>query len=66
MKPYQNFEQIEYDLKVLNLERKIALEELKSVKQDFEETLKPMNILGGALKFLGKYGALLLVKKFFK
>jgi hypothetical protein len=66
MKPYQNFEQIEYDLKVLNLERKIAFEELKGVKQDFEETLKPMNILGGALKFLGKYGALLLVKKFSK
>ncbi|WP_334055765.1 DUF6327 family protein [Polaribacter sp. P097] len=66
MKSYQNFEQIEYDLKVLNLERQIAYQELKGVKQDFEETLKPMNILGGALKFLGKYGALLLVKKFFK
>ena len=31
---YKNFEQIDYDLKRLNLERQIALEEIKGLKQD--------------------------------
>ena len=38
MKTYHSFEQIEGDLKRLSLERQIALEELKIVKNDFEIT----------------------------
>ena len=66
MKRYQNFEQIDSDLRRLSLERQIALEELKIVKNDFEEGIRPIRILRDAFKFLSKYGALLFIKKIFK
>ncbi|QNM85589.1 hypothetical protein H9W90_00250 [Polaribacter pectinis] len=66
MKNYQNFEEIDRDLKKLSLERKIALEELKIVKSDFEESLRPLSMLQSVFKFASKYGVLLLVKKIFK
>ena len=66
MKRYQNFEQIDSDLRRLSLERQIALEELKMVKNDFEESIRPISMLRDALKFLSKYGALLFIKKIFK
>jgi hypothetical protein len=66
MKRYQNFEQIDSDLRRLSLERQIALEELKMVKNDFEESLRPISMLRDAFKFLSKYGALLFIKKIFK
>jgi hypothetical protein len=66
MKIYQSFEQIDSDLKRLSLERQIALEELKIVKNDFEESIRPIRILRDAFKFLSKYGALLFIKKIFK
>jgi hypothetical protein len=65
MKIYQNFKQIEHDLKLLSLERQIALEELKIVKNDFEESIRPISILRDAFKFLSKYGTLLFIKKIF-
>ena len=66
MKIYTSFEEIDRDLKQLALERDIALEELKVVKNDFEESLKPLNILSSSLKFLSKYSALVFIKKIFK
>jgi hypothetical protein len=66
MKRYQDFEQIDSDLRRLSLERQIALEELKMVKNDFEESLRPISMLRDAFKFLSKYGALLFIKKIFK
>ena len=49
-----------------DLERQIALEELKGVKHDFEQKLKPINMIGGVLKFVSKYGLLMIFKKIFK
>ncbi|TMM32326.1 hypothetical protein FDT66_02340 [Polaribacter aestuariivivens] len=66
MKKYTNFSDIERDLKMLSLERQIALEELKIVKSDFVNQLKPLTMVGNFLKFASKYGLLILVKKIFK
>lgn len=66
MKTYENFNQIEKDLKRISLEKQIALEELKLVKSDFQDSLKPLNILSGFVKFASKYGALVLLKKIFR
>ncbi len=66
MKRYQSFEEINKDLKRVSLERQIAQEELKIVRNDFEESLKPVSLLSDAFKFLGKYGALMFIKKIFK
>ncbi|WP_166385822.1 MULTISPECIES: DUF6327 family protein [unclassified Polaribacter] len=66
MKTYRSFEEIEIDLKQLSLEKQIALEQLKIVKSDFEESLKPMNIISNGLSFFGKFGTLMFIKKIFK
>ena len=66
MKIYQSFDEIDRDLKQLSLEKEIALEELKIVKGDFEESLKPLTIVSSTAKFLSKYGALMFIKKIFK
>lgn len=66
MKNYKNFKEIELDLKKYSLERKIALEELKIVKSDFESQLKPLTIIGNIAKLTSKYGLLFFIKKIFK
>jgi hypothetical protein len=66
MKTYRSFEEIEIDLRQLSLEKQIALEELKMVKSDFEESLKPMNVISNVLSVLGKFGTLMFIKKIFK
>jgi hypothetical protein len=66
MKRYQNFKEIDSDLKLLSLEKQIALEELKIVKNDFEENLRPIGVLSSSLRLVRKYGVLILIKKFFK
>lgn len=66
MRNYQSLEEIELDLKRLNLERQIAIEELKLTKYNLEEHLKPINLVGNFLKFASKYGLLILIKRFFK
>ncbi|WP_317128656.1 hypothetical protein [Subsaximicrobium wynnwilliamsii] len=63
---YTNFKQVDHDLKRLNLERKIAVEELKIVKSDYIEALSPYNWLQTGLKFAGKYGVFVLLKKLFR
>lgn len=66
MKQYQSFEEIETDLKRLNLERKIALEEMKLLKSEFKADLKPVNWVSTVLNVAGNYGFYRLLKKFLK
>ncbi|UKM65314.1 DUF6327 family protein [Flavobacteriaceae bacterium GSB9] len=66
MKTYHNAKSIEHDLKILNLERQIAWEELKNVKEEYQESLKPLNWVQSGLKLMGKYGGIMLIKKLMK
>ncbi|WP_431135934.1 hypothetical protein [Psychroserpens mesophilus] len=66
MKHYRTFNEIEYDLKRLNLERQIAFEELKGIRSDVKEDLKPLHWLQTVLKYVTKYGSFLLLKKIVK
>jgi hypothetical protein len=63
MKHYSDVESIERDLKIFKLERDIAWEEIKAVKEEYKENLKPLNWVQSGLKFLGKYGLTVLLKK---
>ena len=66
MKTYNSFKDIDNDLKKLNLERQIAWEELKLVKEEFKEDLQPINWVSSALKVVGKMGGFMLLKKIIK
>jgi hypothetical protein len=66
MKTYTSFVEIEKDLRKLELERAIAKEELKIVKHNFEDFLKPVNWLTTVFRTISKYGVLLMIKKIFK
>lgn len=66
MKQYHSFKEIEYDLKRLKLERQIGLEQLKGMKGELSESLKPINWIGSAIKFAGKYGIFVLIKRLFR
>lgn len=63
---YNSFKEIKLDLKKLNLERQILVEELKVQKHNVTEDLKPYNWIHWVLKIARKYGALVLIKKIFK
>lgn len=62
-KEFNSLEDIKLELLTLNLQRKIQMEELKLTKNQFKETLKPMNWIGMLLRGIKKYGILLLLKK---
>lgn len=63
---YTSLEAINHDLRILNLQRKIQLEELKLNRHQFKEDLSPANWIGTLLKGVKKYGILLLLKKIIK
>lgn len=63
MNTYTTFKDIEQDLKRLKLERDIAWEELKLVKNEYKEDLKPMNWVSSALILTGKYGFIAIIKR---
>lgn len=63
---YKNFDEIEYDLQRLDLERQIALEELKGLKQEVKEDLSPYNWVSTSISLIKKYGILYLIKKILK
>lgn len=63
MNNYKTFEEIELDLKRLSLERQIAIEELKGLKGEIKEDLKPSVWLQTIWKYAYKYGAIMLLKK---
>lgn len=66
MKNYTTEEDIQRDLKRLSLEKQIAWEELKIVKDDFKEALQPSSWLQTGFKFFSKLGLMMLVKKVIK
>ncbi|MDH7912894.1 DUF6327 family protein [Winogradskyella sp. SYSU M77433] len=63
MDNYTSFEQIEKDLKRYKLERDIAWEELKLMKNEYKEDLKPMNWVSTAIKITSKYSFIALLRK---
>ncbi|WP_047547609.1 hypothetical protein [Psychroserpens sp. Hel_I_66] len=66
MRNYKTFEEIEFNLKRLNLERQIAFEELKGVKGDLKEDLQPAQWMQTFMKYATKLGSLFLFKKMIK
>ncbi|MFD1161427.1 MULTISPECIES: hypothetical protein [Hwangdonia] len=66
MKTYQNIESVERDLKILNLERQIAFEEIKALREEYKQDLKPLNWIQSGLKIFGKLGGMILLKKIIK
>ncbi|SMC36491.1 DUF6327 family protein [Cellulophaga tyrosinoxydans] len=65
-KKYQSFEEIEMDLKLLSLQRQIAVEELSSLKHQFQEDLQPLNWIQSGFKIAKKFSTLMILKKIFK
>ena len=65
-KYYRTFEDIDQDLKRLDLERHIALEEMKLQKNKIKEDLNPNNWWGSAFGIVRKYGFYLVLRKFIK
>ena len=66
MKEYSSFEEIDQDLKRLNLERQIALEELKLTQNQLKTDLAPLNWLDSVLKVFYTYGFSILLNRLFK
>ncbi|TNJ45397.1 hypothetical protein KFZ70_06190 [Tamlana fucoidanivorans] len=66
MKIYHNLESVERDLKILNLERKIALEELKHLKKDYEDSVKLPQWLQTGVELGSKLSTFLFLRKLFK
>ena len=66
VKTYKNSASVERDLKILDLERKIAFEEIKLLKEDYKEDLKPINWLNSGLKYVVKFTGVMIFKKIFK
>ncbi|MBP1841603.1 hypothetical protein [Formosa algae] len=65
-KEFTNFDEIKLELKRLDLERQIALEEFKALKGNVKEDLKPLNWVHTAINYTGKIGSLVFLKKLFK
>jgi hypothetical protein len=63
---YTSFDDINRDLKRLNLERKIALEELKAQRNYISEEIGHYSWVNWILKIGKKYGVMLLLRKVFK
>ncbi|ULC59880.1 hypothetical protein MBM09_02605 [Flaviramulus sp. BrNp1-15] len=66
MKTYNDLETIERELKILDLEREIAWEEMKSIKEEYKQDLKPLNWVQSGFKIASKFGVMLLAKKIIK
>lgn len=64
--PYDNFEQIDLELKKLDLRRKIAFEELKLIKSDLKEDLQPFQWLQTFAKYTGRFGMMYFIRKIFR
>ena len=65
-KTYKNAASVERDLKILDLERKIAFEEIKLLKEDYKEVLKPINWIHSGLKYAGNFVGMVIIKKILK
>ena len=65
MRIYNSFEEIDFDVKRLNLERKIAWEKIKHSSNEVQESFSPYNWIPTILSSIKKFGILLLLKKIF-
>jgi len=63
MKSYNSIEDINLDLKRLNLQRKIAWEEMKGLRHEVKEDLSPYNWVNTLISALKKYGLLYVIRK---
>ncbi|MDY7396627.1 DUF6327 family protein [Aureibaculum sp. 2210JD6-5] len=66
MRIYNSFDEIDYELKRLNLERKIAWEEIKQSGNEVQDSLTPSGIMSPILGGIKKFGIFFLLKKLFK
>ena len=66
MKIYKNIESLERDIHSLDLERQIAFQEIKSLKEEYKDSLKPLKWVQSALSIAAKIGGMLLVRKMVK
>ena len=66
MRIYNSFEEINTELKRLNLERQIAIEELKLTKNHIKDDFGPLNWVNTLLQVFKKYGFYFLLKKLFR
>tara|TARA_R110002167_G_scaffold33327_11_gene107086 strand:+ start:1392 stop:1592 length:201 start_codon:yes stop_codon:yes gene_type:complete len=66
MTTYKTFEDIKYDLKRIQLERQIALEEIKGLKYEIEKDLGPYQWLQTAFKTVKGFGLIFFIKKLLK
>ncbi|GAA0715417.1 DUF6327 family protein [Aquimarina litoralis] len=65
-KEYTSFSEIQKDLKVLNLQRQICIEEMKVTKDQLKQDLLPNQWVSTILSAVKKYGILYLIRKIFK
>ncbi|MBQ4820541.1 DUF6327 family protein [Aquimarina sp. MMG016] len=65
-KTYTTFKEIEQDLRKLNLQRKISMEEIKLLKYELKEDLQPYQWVSTALSAIKKYGIFYLIRRLFK
>ncbi len=63
---YSSYEEIDYHLERLSIEREIAYQKLIIVKEDYKDDLKPLGWMKSGLKLAGKYGIFVLLKKLIK
>lgn len=66
MRHYRTKSDIKKDLRRLQLERQIALEELKTIKGEFQDHLHPNQWIQMGLKLMSKFWIMLLIKKIIK
>ncbi|MBP8793453.1 MAG: hypothetical protein KBH29_09765 [Lutibacter sp.] len=66
MRIYNSFNEIDFELKRLNLERQIALEEVKRAGNKVQDDLNPYNWILPTLGIIKKFGVLFLIKKLFR
>ena len=66
MREYKSFDDIDQDLKRLNLERKISMEKMKLSKNKFTTNLKQKSWLQVLMDIGGKYGFYLILKRFIR
>lgn len=63
MSTYKDLNEINLDLKRLNLERQIAWEEMKGLNQKVKQDLHPYSWIDTALSAVKKYGIIYLIRK---
>ncbi|MFD2916032.1 hypothetical protein [Psychroserpens luteus] len=66
MKNYKTFDDIDFNLKRLSLERQIALEELKGVKGEIKNDLAPYHWMQTVVKYATKFSSFMILKKIIK